>query len=65
MTHTGQMTTPKPLIIIIRTCQEMMSWMRMQLIGFVDVIMLNFALWKMIGNFMNFTPACDHKSDPA
>jgi hypothetical protein len=29
----GQMTTPKPLIIIIWTYQEMMTWMSMELIG--------------------------------
>jgi hypothetical protein len=35
----GQMTDPKPLIIIIWTCQEMMAWMSMELIGFsMDVI---------------------------
>jgi hypothetical protein len=34
----GQMTSPKPLIIIIWTCQEMMVWMSMELIGLVDVI---------------------------
>jgi hypothetical protein len=33
----NQMTTPKPLIIIIWTCQEMMAWMSMELIGSVDV----------------------------
>jgi hypothetical protein len=33
----GQMTTPKPLIIIIWTCQEMMAWMSMELICSVDV----------------------------
>jgi hypothetical protein len=33
----GQMTNPKPFIIIIWTCQEMMVWMRMQLIGSMDV----------------------------
>jgi hypothetical protein len=31
----GQMTIPKPLIIIIWTCQEMMAWMSMELIGSV------------------------------
>jgi hypothetical protein len=35
MTHMGQMTTPKPLISIIWTCQEMMTWMSMELIGSV------------------------------
>jgi hypothetical protein len=34
MTHMGQMTNPKPFIIIILTCQEMMAWMSMELIGF-------------------------------
>jgi hypothetical protein len=35
----GQMTiTPKPLIIIIWACQEMMACMSMELIGSVDVI---------------------------
>ena len=38
----GQMTTPKPLIIIIWTCQEMMTWMSMELIGSVDVIWWDF-----------------------
>jgi hypothetical protein len=41
----GQMTTPKPLIIIIWTCQEMMDWigwMIMELIGSVDVIWWDF-----------------------
>jgi hypothetical protein len=35
----GQMTPPKPLITIIWTCQEMMVWMSMELIGSVDVIL--------------------------
>jgi hypothetical protein len=30
----GRMTNPKPFIIIILTCQEMMAWMSMELIGF-------------------------------
>jgi hypothetical protein len=51
-----QMTTPKPLIIIILTCHEMMAWMRMELIGSLDVIMLNFALWKM-RKFHEFYPS--------
>jgi hypothetical protein len=34
----GQMTTPKPLINIIWTCQEMMVWMSRELIGSMDVI---------------------------
>jgi hypothetical protein len=34
----GQMIFPKPLIIIIWTCQEMMAWMSLELIGSVDVI---------------------------
>jgi nucleoside diphosphate kinase len=38
----GQMTTPNPLIIIIWTCQEMMTRMSMELIGSVDVIWWNF-----------------------
>jgi hypothetical protein len=33
----GQMTNPKPFIIIILTCQEMIAWMSMELIGFMDV----------------------------
>jgi hypothetical protein len=33
----GQMTNPKPLIIIIWACQEMLAWMSMELIGSVDV----------------------------
>jgi hypothetical protein len=32
------MTTSKPPIIIIWTCQEMMTWMRMELIGSMDVV---------------------------
>jgi hypothetical protein len=38
----GLMTTPKPLIIIIWTCQEMMVWMSMELIGPMDVIRSDF-----------------------
>jgi hypothetical protein len=34
----GQMTSPKPLIITIQTCQEMMAWMSMEWIGSMDVI---------------------------
>jgi hypothetical protein len=34
----GQMTTPKPLINIIWTCQEMMVWMSRELISSMDVI---------------------------
>jgi hypothetical protein len=33
----GRMNNPKPLIISIGTCQEMMAWMSMELIGSVDV----------------------------
>jgi hypothetical protein len=33
----GQMTYPKPFTIIILICQEMMAWMSMELIGFMDV----------------------------
>jgi hypothetical protein len=29
----GQMTTSKPLIIIIWVCQEMMAWMSMDMVG--------------------------------
>jgi hypothetical protein len=39
-----QMTTPKPLIIIIWTCHEMMTWMRKELIGSLDIIMLDLGL---------------------
>ena len=52
-----RMITPKPLIIIIWTCQEMMVWMRMELFGSPDVIMLNFALWKMMRKFHEFYPS--------
>jgi hypothetical protein len=34
----GKMTTSKPLISIIWTCQEMMVWMSRELIGSMDVI---------------------------
>jgi hypothetical protein len=49
----GEMTTLKPLIFITWTCQEMMAWMRMELIGFVHVIMLDFGLevGQMAGDF--------------
>jgi hypothetical protein len=40
----GKMTFPKPLINIIWTCQEMMVWMSMELIGSVDVILSDFGL---------------------
>jgi hypothetical protein len=40
----GKMTTPKPLINIIWTCQKMMVWMGMELIGSVDVILSDFGL---------------------
>jgi hypothetical protein len=33
----GKMTTPKPLIIILWACQELMTWMSMELIGSMDV----------------------------
>jgi hypothetical protein len=38
----GQMTNPKPLIIIIWACQEMMSWMSMGLIVCMNVIWHDF-----------------------
>jgi hypothetical protein len=38
----GLMTPPKPLIIIIWTCQEMMVWMSMELIGPMDIIRSDF-----------------------
>jgi hypothetical protein len=34
----GQMTIQKPLIITIKTCQDKMVWMGMELIGSMDVI---------------------------
>jgi hypothetical protein len=40
----GQMTIPKPLIIIIWTCQEMMEWMSMELMSSMDVIWWDFGL---------------------
>jgi hypothetical protein len=42
----GLMTPPKPLIIIIWTCQEMMVWMSMELIGPMDVIRSDFG-WEV------------------
>jgi hypothetical protein len=41
-----QTTTPKPLINIIWTCQEMMVWMSMEMLGSVDVIWWDFG-WKI------------------
>jgi hypothetical protein len=38
MTHMGQMTNPKPFIISKWTYQEMMAWIKMKLIGSIDVI---------------------------
>jgi predicted ThiF/HesA family dinucleotide-utilizing enzyme len=38
----GQMTTPKPLINIVWTCQEMMVWMSRELISSMDVIWYGF-----------------------
>jgi hypothetical protein len=38
----GQMTTSKPMIIIIWACQEMMAWMSMDMVGSMDVIWLDF-----------------------
>jgi hypothetical protein len=39
MTHMGQMTNPKPFIIIVWKYQETMVWMSMELmIGSMDVI---------------------------
>jgi hypothetical protein len=38
----GQMTTPKPLIITIWTCQDMMVGMSMELIWSLDVIWQDF-----------------------
>jgi hypothetical protein len=43
----GQMTTPKPLINIIRTCQEMMVWTSMELIGSMDVVRSKISAQKM------------------
>jgi hypothetical protein len=43
-THMGQMTTSKPLIIIIWACQEMMAWMSMDMVGSMNVIWLDFGL---------------------
>jgi hypothetical protein len=53
MTHIDEMTSPKPLIIIIWTCHEMMTWMRKELIGSLDVIMLILAIgsWQMTADF--------------
>jgi hypothetical protein len=47
----GQMTNPKPLINIIWTCQKMMVWMGMELIGSVDVILSDFGL-KEVGQLV-------------
>jgi hypothetical protein len=41
-----QMITPKPLINIIWTCQEMMVWMIMEMLGSVDVIWWDFG-WEI------------------
>jgi hypothetical protein len=41
-----QMTTPKPFINIIWTCQEMMVWMSMEMLGSVDVIWWDFG-WEI------------------
>jgi hypothetical protein len=52
--HMGQMTTPKPPkqeFNIIWTCQEMMVWMSMELIGSVDVILSDFGL-KEVGQLV-------------
>jgi hypothetical protein len=38
-THMDQMTISTQFIIIIWTCQEMMVWMSMELIGSLDVIL--------------------------
>jgi hypothetical protein len=43
----GQLTALKPLIIIICTCQEMMAWMSMELIGSVDVGCHLVGFWLM------------------
>jgi hypothetical protein len=51
ITHMGKMTTPKPLINIIWTCQKMMVWMSMELIGSVDVILSDFGL-KEVGQLV-------------
>jgi hypothetical protein len=49
----GQMTNPKPLIIILWTFQEMMAWMSMELIGSMDVIWqaISSEVGQIIANF--------------
>jgi hypothetical protein len=44
---------PKTIDYHYLECHEMMAWMRMELIGFVDVIMLDFGLLvgQMAGDF--------------
>jgi hypothetical protein len=60
----GQMTTPKPLNIIIWECQEMMAWMSMDMVGSMDVIWLDFG--PEVGkNHSCYLSSTDHKSDPA
>jgi hypothetical protein len=57
MTHMGQMTTPKPLIIIISTCQEMMAWMSIELIGSVDVMdVIWYDFGSEVGQFIFVKP---------
>jgi hypothetical protein len=57
------MNNPKPLIIIIWACQEMMPWMSMELIGSVDVSWQDFGL--QVGQITADFSCPDHKSDPA
>jgi hypothetical protein len=67
----GQMTNPKPLIIIIWTCQEMMAWMGMELIGSMDVILQDFgtkvgqitAYFKSHPDHINLTQHYSHGPD--
>jgi hypothetical protein len=64
------MINPKPLIIIIWACQEMMSWMSMGLIGSMDIlrwISSGRILAQKLGNKSQliFVKPYHNKSDPA
>jgi hypothetical protein len=61
----GQMTNPKPLIIIIWACQEMMAWMSMELIGSVDVSWQDFCSQQVGQITSDFCHVHTKKSDTA
>jgi hypothetical protein len=66
MTHIGQMSNPKPLIIFLCICQKILARMSMELIGSLDDIWEDFNFGLEVGqvtahSFSDFSSRPDQK----